>query len=163
MLIKQSTLTVLGMALGFSTALAQEPGRLNVQTVVEKAAVVEDVEGQQRTELSAVDTAVPGDELIYTVVFTNISEELADNVRVTNPIPDELRYVADSAFGPGTEISYSIDDGASFAAPDALLVQLTDGDARPATPDDYTHIRWTLKNPLEAGARGFARYRAIVR
>ena len=64
---------------------------------------------------------------------------------------------------PGTDIWYSIDHGASFAAADALVVQVADGGQRSAMPDDYTHIRWILKNTLEAGARGFARYRAIVR
>jgi hypothetical protein len=28
---------------------------------------------------------------------------------------------------------------------------------------DYTHIRWILRAPLEAGARGFTRFGAIVR
>ena len=164
MLMTQRLVLLLTGVLWLGAAAAQEEaGRLNVQTVVEKARLVVADDGSERTELSAVATAVPGDELIYTVVFTNISTETADNVRVTNPIPGELRLVQDSAFGPGTAISFSIDDGASFAAADELLVQLAEGESRPATPDDYTHIRWTLKNPLEAGARGFARYRAVVR
>jgi uncharacterized repeat protein (TIGR01451 family) len=163
MFLSQRTLMVLACMLGSATAIGQEPGRLNIQTVVEKAEVVVDTDGSQRTELRSVETAVPGDELIYTVVFTNISDEMADDIRVTNPIPSDLRYVENSAFGPGTEIAYSIDDGGSYASSDELMVQLADGERRPATPDDYTHIRWTLKNPLEAGARGFARYRAVVR
>lgn len=144
-------------------AAAQDPGRLDVQTVVEKAAAAPDQDGQQRTRLGALDAAMPGDQLIYTVIFTNISGQSADDVKVTHPIPEEFRYVRNSAVGPGADISYSIDHGASFAAADALVVQLADGGQRPAMPDDYTHIRWILKNPLEAGARGFARYRAIVR
>ncbi len=156
-------LITLALTLGGAAALAQEPGRVSLQTVVEKAEVVVDANGQQRTELGPVATAVPGDEVIYTLTFTNISDEAADNVRLTNPIPAELRYVENSAFGPGTQISYSIDDGASFADPDRLMVQVADGETRPATVDDFTHIRWTLQSPLEAGARGFARFRAIVR
>ena len=144
----QRILMVLGLALSVTIAVAQEPGRLNLQTLVEKAEVIVDADGKQRTELRTVETAVPGDELIYTV---------------TNPIPGDLRYIDDSAFGPGTEIAYSVDNGTSFSSPDELMVQLNDGEQRPATADDYTHIRWTLKNPLEAGARGFARYRAVVR
>jgi uncharacterized repeat protein (TIGR01451 family) len=151
-------------AVGVSGAVAaQDSGQLNVQTVVEKAAAVVNRDGQPRTELGALEAAVPGDELIYTVIFTNISGESADNVQVTHPIPEALRYVRDSAVGPGTDICYSIDQGASFGAADVLMVQLADGGQRPAKPDDYTHIRWILEDSLEAGARGFARYRAIVR
>jgi uncharacterized repeat protein (TIGR01451 family) len=163
MLTVRQTLMALALTLSAITATAQDQGRLSLQTVVEKAEQVTEADGSKRTELRPVETAVPGDELIYTVVFTNISEEVAENIRVTNSIPGDLRYVDDSAFGPGTEIDYSVDDGSSFASPDELMVQLADGDQRPATTDDYTHIRWTLKNPLEAGARGFARYRAVVR
>jgi uncharacterized repeat protein (TIGR01451 family) len=163
MLNLRSILMALALSFSAISINAQEQGRLSLQTVVEKAAQVTEADGSMRTELRPVDTAVPGDELIYTVVFTNISAEVAENIRVTNPIPGDLRYVDNSAFGPGTNIDYSVDDGNSFAAPDELMVQLADGEQRPATTDDYTHIRWTLKNPLEAGARGFARYRAVVR
>ena len=155
---------VAAAAVGVSGPVAaQDRGWLDVQTVVEKAEAVPDQDGRQRTKLGALDAAGPGDQLIYTVIFTNISDQSADDVKVTHPIPEELRYVRNSAVGPGTDICYSTDHGASFAAADALVVQVADGGQRSAMPDDYTHIRWILKNTLEAGARGFARYRAIVR
>jgi len=34
---------------------------------------------------------------------------------------------------------------------------------RTADASDYTHIRWVLKAPLDAGAKGFARFSAVVR
>ena len=159
----QSTWMALALTLSAITAVAQQQARLSLQTVVEKAEAVIDADGRPRQELRSVEIAVPGDEVVCTVVFTNIGEETADNISVTEAIPDDLRFVADSAFGPGTDIAYSVDDGSSFAAPDELMVQLADGGQRPATTDDYTHIRWILKDPLEAGARGFVRYRAVVR
>ena len=38
-----------------------------------------------------------------------------------------------------------------------------DGSVRAAGPEDYTHIRFVLKNALTPGAVAFARYRTIVK
>jgi len=43
------------------------------------------------------------------------------------------------------------------------VVTAGDGSQRAAEAGDYTHIRWVLKSPLDAGAKGFARFRAVVR
>ena len=146
----------------FAVAAQAQEGRLEVATTAEKEQLVTGADGAVSKRLVPVDTAVPGDEIIYTVTFTNISNERADNVRVTNPIPAEMAFIPGSAFGPGTDISYSVDGGASFAAADQLLVATEEGD-RPAMASDYTHIRWVMQQPLDAGARGFARYRAKLR
>ena len=44
---------------------------------------------------------MPGDDLVYTITFQNISDETAENVVITNPIAESLTYVNGSAFGPG--------------------------------------------------------------
>ena len=54
---------------------------------------------------------VPGDEVIYTVSATNICDEPADNVVIDNPVPEHMDYLANSAIGPGTEVTFSIDSG----------------------------------------------------
>ncbi len=144
-------------------APAQKTGALDVQTVVQKVQTTSDTAGQSKTELIPVETALPGDEVVYTVTFKNIGEEPADNIRITNPIPEQMRYVAGTAFGPGTEIVYSIDGGSSYAEPAALIVKTDAGVERPAQVDDYTHIRWALNTPLEVGEQSFARFRAVVR
>ena len=141
---------------------AQETGSLELMTTVEKVVETTTPDGETRTELASVETAVPGDEVVYTVTFTNIGEDSADNIRITNPIPEEMRYVPGSAFGPGTDILYSI-DGQRYAFPEELIVSTADGSERQATPEDYTHIRWILNAPLDVGARGFARFRAVLR
>jgi len=138
-------------------------GSLRLQTVVEKVLEVEDADGRVRTELVPVEVAVPGDEVVYTVRYTNVGEERAEHVLITNPIPSEMRYKADSAFGPGTDVVYSADGGLSYASASELHVIGSDGRDRPASADDYTHIRWLLNTPIDPGAQGFARFRAIVR
>jgi len=110
-----------------------------------------------------VGVASPGDELVVTVTFANVSAETLDGVKITQPIPPNMRYVDGSAIGPGAEVLYSVDGGVTYGQPNELTVVAADGVHHAATADEYTHVRWLLKGPLEAGARGFARFRAIVR
>ncbi|MCZ6772860.1 MAG: hypothetical protein O7G83_12920 [Proteobacteria bacterium] len=140
-------------------AIAQEQGHLNVRTVVQKEEVTVSASGETERRLVPAATVVPGDDVIYTITFTNTSEESADNIVITNPLAGELTYVAGSAFGPGTTIEFSVDGGISYAAADELTIT-EDGEVRPAQPDDFTHIRWVMQNELQAGAQGLARFRA---
>jgi len=151
------------IALFGATALSAQQGNLELKTTAAKQEIVVDDVGNQTTRLIPVKTAVPGDEIVYTVTFSNISTESADNVRVTNPIPSQMEFIPGTAFGPGTDVSYSIDGGETFAAPEELIITDPEVGERIATAEDYTHIRWTLKTPLDAGAQGFARYRARLR
>ncbi len=137
-------------------------GGLQVETVVEKEEVVIGDNGEQTTRLVPVARIVPGEEVVYTITFTNNSTEAAENVAITNPIPNHMLYVDDSAFGPGTEVGYSVDGGNSYASADELEIVDADGSVRRARADDYTHIRWVMRNDLQSGARGFARFRAVL-
>ena len=122
-----------------------------------------DESGQEATRLVPVSTVVPGDEVIYTISFTNISEEPAENVTITNAVPEHMAYVGDTAFGPGTEVSFSVDGGFSYGSPGELTVTDDDGEERPANASDYTHIRWVMRSNLEPGSKGFARFRAQLK
>jgi len=84
-------------------------------------------------------------------------------VRITKPVPPGVRYVAESASGPGCDVLFSVDGGRTFGQPAELSVVAEDGARRPASPDDYTHIRWRLRTPLAAEATGFVRFRALAR
>ena len=142
-------------------AIAQEEGHLNVRTVVQKEEITVNDAGERETRLVPADTVVPGDSVIYTITFTNISEESAENVVITNPVPDHLTYIEGSAFGPGTVIEFSIDGGQSYGAGDDLQVP-DNGGSRAATAEDYTHLRWVMKNELAAGSQAVASFRAVL-
>jgi len=153
---------------GLNIAIAQDDtgapqGYLQLRTVVEKIVESVDESGQSTTELVPVESAVPGDEVVYTVTFKNVGDQAADNILITNPIPAEMRYVEGSAFGPGTDIQYSADGGEFYAEPAAIQVRDDTGNERVASADEYTHIRWMLNGSLGAGAQGFARFRAVIR
>jgi uncharacterized repeat protein (TIGR01451 family) len=120
------------------------------------------VDGHEVVKLIPADRVAPGDRVIYTLEVRNSGATTLDAPTVTNPIPEHMRYVTDSAVGPGAEVSYSVDGGKSFDRAANLKVPGTDGELRPATSADYTHIRWQLKNSLKANSVAFVRFRAQV-
>jgi uncharacterized repeat protein (TIGR01451 family) len=104
-----------------------------------------------------------GQELFYTVRILNPSAEFAREVVVVQGIPKNTTYVPYSAAGPGAIVTFSADGGKSYAAEGQLHVTDAAGVSRQALPQDYTHIRWQLHNPLAPGAVALARFRAIFR
>jgi uncharacterized repeat protein (TIGR01451 family) len=149
------------LALGVS-AQAQEQGHLDVQTVVQKEQVTMNDAGEAETSLVPAATVLPGENVVYTTTFRNISDEAADNIVITNPIGESLVYVEGSAFGPGADVEFSVDGGQTFAVRDALSVT-EDGVTRPAEAKDFTHIRWVMTQELAAGSQGVARFSAMLK
>ena len=135
---------------------------LELHAAIEKYVAGAAVDGEAQHELRPLAAPAPGDEVVYTVTFVNVSDRTADNIRISNPIPPEMRYVADTAVAPGSEALYSVDGGRTYGLPSELFVS-ADGVSRRADTADYTHIRWLLRAPLDPGAKGFARFRAVVR
>lgn len=134
-------LVTLAAVLGAATALAE----VSLATSVSKVEATLDGGGRVKRELVPVDEVVPGEELRYTITFTNTSEATVDAERIiiTNPIPDGTQYVAGSAGGEGAQVEYST-DGESFAA------------AGPAEADggSVRSLRWTYGRDLAPGASG---------
>jgi uncharacterized repeat protein (TIGR01451 family) len=143
------------------SAFAQDESHLDVTTVVQKEEVTVNAAGERETQLVPAETVVPGERVVYTITFRNVGEESADDIVITNPIDANLTYVDGSAFGPGTEIQFSVDGGNSFAAAAELRV-VDDGVERPANATDFTHVRWVMQNDLAAGAQGTARFTAVL-
>jgi len=119
--------------------------------------------GREVVKLIPADRVVPGDRVIYTLEVRNTGATALDAPVVTHPVPEHMRYVADSAVGPGAEVSYSVDGGHSFERAENLRVLGSDGRLRPAVAADYTDIRWQLKNSLKANSVAFVRFRALVK
>ena len=119
--------------------------------------------GREVVKLVPADRVVPGDRVIYTLEVRNTAATALEAPTVTHPVPDHMRYIADSAVGPGAAVSYSVDGGHSFGRAEDLKVLGVDGRLRPAVAADYTHIRWQLKNSLRANSVAFVRFRALVK
>ncbi len=144
-----------------AVAVAQEQGHLDVQTTVQKEEVTINEAGESQKRLVTADVVVPGETVFYTITFMNVSAEPADNVVITNPIAEDLMYVDGSAFGPGMDIQFSVDGGATYAAANELTV-VENGEVRDAVAADFTHVRWVMQNDLDVGAQGTARFAAIL-
>jgi uncharacterized repeat protein (TIGR01451 family) len=150
-----------GILLTFLAFTAAAQSHIDVQTTVQKEEVFLNDTGEEEKRLVPAEKVLPGETVYYTITFTNTSDEVADNVVVTNPIAEELMYLDGSAFGPGMEIVFSVDGGETFAVADELNVT-DNGETRAAEAKDFTHVRWVMQNDLAAGAQGTARFAAIL-
>jgi uncharacterized repeat protein (TIGR01451 family) len=155
-------LGALPLLLTCAAALASQTGPLRVTQVAEMETTVVAADGSKQTRLVPATLVAPGGEVIYTVKFENVGTQPASDLVVTNPVPEHTRLVPHGAGGPGTEVTFSIDGGRSFGVPANLVVRGEDGE-RAATPDDYTHVRFRLVNPLPPGQVAFARFRTVVK
>ena len=162
MTISKGWLVALVLAAVAGPASAADPGCIVVQNVAEMEKTVTDANGVKSVKLVPAVKVVPGDTVIYTVKFRNRCDKPAENVSVDNPVPEHMAYVAGSAVGPNTEITFSIDSGYTFAKPEALRKKDSDGTERAARANEYTNIRWVMRHPLAAGAEGYARFRAVL-
>ena len=151
-------LTAIALSLLATTAMAQH---LDVQTTVHKQEVVVNDAGEEEKRLVEAEVVLPGETVFYTITFTNVSDDVADRVVITNPIAENLVYLEGSAFGAGMDIVFSVDGGETFAAANELTVT-EDGETRAAKASDFTHVRWVMQNDLAAGAQGTARFAAVL-
>jgi uncharacterized repeat protein (TIGR01451 family) len=130
--------------------------------------------GRSTARLIPASTLVQGQEIFYTVRIRNPAAVAASDVEVVHRMPENTVYVPQSATGPGVDIALSADGGRTFGEEGRItlvdqsavaLMQATILDpaalTRPAKPQDYTHIRWRLRNPLAPGAVALARFRAV--
>ena len=148
---------------GSTHAFAQNSARgcIELKTVAEVQETYVDERGNAATRLVPAAKVVPGDEIVWTIVASNVCTTQAGDVAITNPVPDHMHYVGSSAFGPGASIEFSL-DGQTFAGPDALVVAEADGSRRAARADEYLAIRWVLPRPIGPSEQLIVRYRATV-
>ena len=142
-------------------------GQATSKTLVIKAlAEVEtksEQNGREIVRLTAADRVVPGDQVVYTLEIRNAGARAVPAPIVIHPVPAHMAYLADSASGPGAELSFSVDGGRSFDRPENLRMIDENRQLRRAKASDYTHICWKLKNSLKSNSVAFAHFRAVVK
>ena len=144
------------------TALADQPGHIKLQTLgfQEKVTVAKD--GTKHTDIVPADHVLPGTEVIWNINYEIIGNQPVTDAVITDPVPQNMEYVAGSAVGEKAEITYSVDGGKTFDAPEKLQVRNPDGSMRTALPKEYTTVRWVLKGTLPSGAKGTVTFHAIL-
>ena len=108
---------------------------------------------------------LPGDVLQYQLRFTNQGQGDVRGVVFTNPVPAGLRYVDKSAGADRQDVAveYSTDGGKTFAAT-PLVTEVVAGRRvqKPASPSQYTHVRWIVRGSVAPGASVTAAFRATL-
>lgn len=136
-------------------ARAATPVELSGDVKVEKT-IVEN--GTEKKVLIAPDVVVPGDKLLFTTKYRNAGQTAVENFVVTSPVPAAVLLMDDAA----SPFEVSVDGGKVWGKLAALTVAQANGNSRPATSADVTHVRWTIRS-IAAGAEGSVQYRATVR
>lgn len=145
---------------GLGQAMAD--GAIELNMVAQEEITTLNAKGEKVVILVEPSAVVPGDMIVYTTHYHNKGKALAESVAITNPIPKETVYIDGSAMVENASVSYSVDGGKIFDAPGKLTITEGNGKTRPATANDYNHIRWTLKSVGPDG-RGSVSFHAKVR
>jgi uncharacterized repeat protein (TIGR01451 family) len=144
-----------------SQAFAQAPqGCVKLETVAQMEKEVVDAKGAKTKTLEPAVKVVPGSEVVYSIRASNSCQQPSEKVTINNPVPEHMVYVPNSAYGAGSDITFSI-DGKSYAAAGDIKVQ-ENGVLRPARADEIRHIRWEFKSSLKSGASAIAQFRAVL-
>ena len=167
---------LLQIALPVAVVLALASGSAAAQAAAPKALVISATIlswGQGRPQaIDAPDrdpnTVAPGDVVEYRLVFTNITGRPVNNIQFTDPVPEGMHYLQGTAGADreGVDVEFSLDGGTSYSELPMIEV-VVDGrtELRPASPEDYTDIRWTVHGEVEPDARVAAafqvRYSAV--
>ena len=120
-------------------------------------------DGKKEVSRIPAKKVAPDGEVIYTTTFKNTIDKPISNIMVTNPIPANMIYSADSATGANTVITFSVDGGKTYNKPENLKIIGAEGKERPALAADYNAIRWAYKGNLDAGKSGAAIFKAKVK
>lgn len=142
-------------------AAPAKAGSIKVQSLAEQEVEVKLPDGKTSKKRQPVEKALPGSEVIYTTRFTNEGAKAAGNIVINNPVPASTTYVAGSAFGDNTAITYSV-DGKNFNSADKLTIKTKEGRERPALPSEYKAIRWSQKGELAPGKTGEVGFRVKI-
>jgi uncharacterized repeat protein (TIGR01451 family) len=147
------------------SAWTQQKGSIELKSVAEVEVTETNAKGEK--EIKRVDIAkakvVPGDVVVFSTYYTNISNKPAEKVMITNPVPEHMLYLDRSAEGKGTAMEFSVNGGKSYNTPDKLSVTDASGKARKAVASDYTHIKWTVIKPVAPGGKGDVFFKAKLK
>ncbi len=156
------------------TAIAQnvqrQQSQVQLNLTAQKKIVQKDKEGKLQVTWQPVQGSVvvqPRDVILYTLSATNNGDRPANNLVLTQPIPQRTKYVLNSATAEGksTKITYSIDNGRSFVEQPTVQVKLPDGkvETRPAPAEAYTHVRWKFVSAIQPKAAEKGNYQVQVK
>lgn len=112
------------------------------------------------------DPLTPGTVLQWSITSVNSGDREADQYSATAHIPEGMAIVTGSptSLNPAS-VSYSIDNGKTFAAVPMVEVKQADNSTKqvPAPTTAYTDVRYQWSDPLPAGQTYVASYKVRVK
>jgi len=141
--VMKNGLWSLALAMVMFTSQAIAAPQVTVSIIAEKEIQVVE-QGKIVTKRVTADDVIQGDVVFYTLNVINKGDEAATSMMLVDPIPESTLYLNGSAYGMGSDISFSFDGGKRYQKPH-LLTYVVDGKTRVVSPDEYTHIQWLVK------------------
>src|SRR5215475_5613683 len=102
-------------------AVSADKNGIEVKAVAEVEVKVKDEKGVEQTKRVPATKVPPGVAVIYTLQADNKGPRPADDVVVTDPIPEHMDYVDGSASTKGTVTTFSADGGKTWAPKEKLM------------------------------------------
>ena len=162
---KTSLCSTLLLALFLLPVAALAKPQVTISITAEKE-VTSVVNGKKVMKLIPAKKIAPNEVIIYTLSYLNKGDEKATNAVVEDPLPKGTVYLPEAADAGGIEPEFSVDHGKTYNKATLLSyeMKLPSGktERRLATSDQYTNIRWTIKE-IPAGAGGKVKFKVKVK
>lgn len=143
---------VLLFALAAAAITVPSLAEARVSVALDSAVFVERTGQKNGRTLEPAQRLTRGDRIVYVVSWTRQGGD--GGFVVTNPLPRTVYFQASA----DESEQVSIDGGRTWGQLDDLRVG-----NRLATPEDVTHVRWRIPEPVAARGSGQIAYSAIVR
>jgi hypothetical protein len=141
---------------------ARSAGRPEIKVTLSGAVA----RGEESVALDKAGAVHPGEILDWKITSANEGDGAARSYKTVGHVPQGTSFVAGSATAEyGAQVSYSIDNGKSFAAQPTVEEKQADGTVkRVAAPVSmYTEVRYEWADPLAAGSTLTAGYKVRVK
>jgi len=127
-----------------------------------KGKIVRDKKGKPVKKWVKATKVVPGTIVKYEDRVTNNTKNSITQVKISNPINENLEYISDSIKCDGNcSMLYSVDNGRHFDLPEKLFVGK--GKKRhQAQPKEYNALQWTIAK-IDANSTAVVEFRAKLR
>jgi uncharacterized repeat protein (TIGR01451 family) len=120
--------------------------------------LVRQVQQGEAPQLVEPESVVPGDTLVFTTSYRNEGASAVANFVIVNPVPSDLVLTDEAA--AATEVS--VDGGGHWGRLADLKIVNENGEERPATIENITHMRWVFAS-VAPNANGEVKFSARVR
>lgn len=154
----------LAMIAGSIAAVNAESTASPLQSTMQAYVISKGGDGKEVAQIAK--EVEPGQVVEYRLDYKNVGKTALKGIAVTGPVPDATHYMGDTAATKAAaDFKVSIDGGKTFESePVKRMVENEQGKKieKIIPPSEYTHVRWILKQPLNAGETESFSYRSLV-